>query len=235
MNTNAYSRTWFELFLETRPFTQSEIGFITRHLPNPPYHKILDVCCGQGRHTNLLGKQGYELVGIDIDEPALSIARQTAPQTVQYVHQDMRRIAEVDGLFDGVILMWQSFGYFDEATNESIIAQVSEKLRGGGRFILDIYNRNFWEMNQGTKRFERNGLSITAVNKMEENRLICDLDYGSAHDGDRFDWQLYTLDEIVELASKYRLTYLLSGVESDEKKVVDDQSQQIQIVFEKAG
>ena len=234
METNGYSRTWFELFLETRRFTQSEVGFIIRHLPNPPFHKILDVCCGQGRHTNILGKQGYELVGIDIDEPALSIARQSAPQSVHYLHHDMRQLAEVDGVFDGVILMWQSFGFFDGATNESIVAQVSEKLRDGGRFILDIYNRSFWEANQGEKRFERNGRSITAVNKMAGNRLICELDYGEGDVGDRFDWQLYTLDEIITLAAKHDLRYLLSGVESDENKAVTSQSQQMQIVFEKS-
>ena len=129
--------------------------------------------------------------------------------------------------------MWQSFGYFDEPTNESIISQVSDKLRDGGRFILDIYNRDFWEQNQDEKQFERNGRSITAVNKMVGNRLICELDYGAGGAGDRFDWQLYTLEEIITLAAKYKLKYLLSGVECDENKIVTGQTQQMQIVFEK--
>lgn len=233
MRTNTYSRTWFELFLETHRFTRSELDFVTRHLPNPPYHQILDVCCGQGRHANVLGERGYELVGIDIDEPALEIARRSAPETVRYLHKDMRHLAEVAGTFDGVILMWQSFGYFDEVTNEAIVAQVGEKLRSGGRFILDIYNQEFWENNQGSKRFERDGYSITAVNTLVGNRLICELDYGAGQGGDRFDWQLYTLDEIVALAAKYGLNYLLSGVEGDENKPVHAGCQHMQIVFEK--
>ena len=234
MNKNAYTRTWFETFAETRPYTQSEVGFIVRNLPNPPCSKVLDVCCGQGRLTNLLAQQGYEMLGVDLDEQALSIAQQSAPPKTRYKHLDMRHLHQVDETFDAVILMWQSFGYFDEVTNQAILQEISRKLRNGGRFILDIYNRAFWENNQGAKQFERKGLKIEALNKMQGNRLICELDYGSEHAAESFDWQLYYHDEIIDLVKPFGLHHLLSGVDSDENKEVGEQSQQIQIVFEKA-
>lgn len=233
MNKNAYTRTWFELFAETRPFTQSEISFIVRNLPNPPFAKILDVCCGQGRHSNLLAQHGYEMLGVDLDGSALSIARQSAPQSTRYVHLDMRHLDQIDETFDAVILMWQSFGYFNELTNEAILQQISDKLRVGGRFILDIYNRAFWENNQGVKKFDRLGVEIKAHNSMQGNRLICQLDYGSKHAAESFNWQLYYHDEIIDLVKPFGLTHLLSGVECDEKKAVTDSVQQMQIVFEK--
>jgi hypothetical protein len=59
---NSCSRIWFELFLETRPNTEQEAAFVTRNLPNPPYRKILDLGCGEGRHTNILAQKCYDLI-----------------------------------------------------------------------------------------------------------------------------------------------------------------------------
>lgn len=72
---NSYSQTWFELFLETQLYTEYEVTFIARNLPGPDYRRILDVCCGPGRHSRPLAARGYEVVGIDLDETALARAR----------------------------------------------------------------------------------------------------------------------------------------------------------------
>jgi 2-polyprenyl-3-methyl-5-hydroxy-6-metoxy-1,4-benzoquinol methylase len=60
---NSYSPTWFELFLETQPYTAEEVAFVARNLPDPSHHRILDVCCGPGRHARPLAEQGYEVDG----------------------------------------------------------------------------------------------------------------------------------------------------------------------------
>ncbi|MEM7116720.1 MAG: class I SAM-dependent methyltransferase [Chloroflexota bacterium] len=230
---NAYSRTWFELFLETRPFAQSETAFVIRYLSNPPYQRILDVCCGQGRHTNLLAKEGYHMVGVDIDEQALTIARRGANQNVRYIQQDMRRLDQLDESYDAVLCLWQSFGYFDETTNAAILAQMSQMLNPNGRLILDIYNRAFWENNQGRSFFERKGITIAANNRMVGNRLTCELVYGADKGGETFDWQLYTLSEITDLAANKGLKLLLHCVEGDESRGANPNNAQMQLVFEK--
>lgn len=232
-NVNAYSRTWFELFLETRPYTQSETDFVIRHLPNPPYQRILDVCCGQGRHTNLLAKAGYKLVGVDLDEQALAIARQGANHNVRYIQQDMRQLDKLEETFDAVVCLWQSFGYFDDVTNEAVLRQMSSMLHPKGRLILDIYNRAYWQNNQGPRLFERKGIQIEATNTMTGNRLTCQLDYGAGQASERFNWQLYSLAEIAGLAAKYGLQQVLSCVEGDEARPVNAGNPQMQIVFEK--
>lgn len=230
---NIYTRTWFELFLETRPYTEQETNFVIRNLPNPPYKTILDVCCGQGRHTNLLAVQGYEMTGIDLDGTALSIAKQNAPETVRYFRQDMRDLDKVNASFDAIIILWQSFGYFDEATNQAILQKISQKLNKQGRLILDIYNRRYWENHQGSKRFEKKDVQIESRNIMVGNRLTSQLVYGEMNESESFEWQLYYLEEIVNLAAQYDLKCLLSCVESDERKAVNDEKPQMQIVFEK--
>lgn len=234
LQSNRYSRTWIELFLETRPFTQQETAFVMRHLPNPPYAKVLDVCCGQGRISNVLAQAGYEVVGIDVDETAVSIAQQNAPPSATYLLHDMRHLNTLPGTFDAITLLWQSFGYFDAATNEEILRQVGEKLEGNGRFILDIYNRAYWENNQGITHLTRKGTQIEAHNQMRQNWLHCRLIYGEGSTEETFEWQLYTLDEIVALAANCHLNLILSCVESSDTKSVSSQNPQMQLVFEKS-
>lgn len=230
---NSYSRVWFELFLETRPYTEKEIAFIVRHLPNPPYRKVLDLCCGEGRHTNILAHKGYEMVGIDLDAEALSIARREAGGAVTYLQQDMREIERIPGQFDAVLSLWQSFGYFDETTNRSILQKISKKLFSGGRFILDIYNRAYWLRNQGVRWIERKGVKIRVENKMIGNRLRSSLEYDDGLGSDTFEWQLYTLDEIIADGREFGLFVLLTCTEFNEEKPVAPDKPMMEIIFEK--
>ncbi|HKJ27782.1 MAG TPA: class I SAM-dependent methyltransferase [Anaerolineales bacterium] len=230
---NTYSRTWFELFLQTRSYTKQEIAFVERNLPDPPFHHVLDLCCGEGRLTNLLAEKDYKMMGVDLDAEALSIAAHHSKGVVQYLELDMRHVHEVPGMFDAVILIWQSFGYFNEAGNRDIIRQISEKLRPGGRFILDIYNKAYWLNNQGEREFSRKEVKVHSEVTIIDGRLRSVLSYGGGLGMDVFEWQLYSLDEIQELAKAFGLELLLSCTECDEGKPVSAEKPMMQIVFEK--
>ena len=230
--TNTYSRTWFELFLETQPFTELETAFITRHLPNPPFNRVLDLPCGRGRHANALAKRGYEVVGVDIDGAALAVAEREAEGSVRYVEMDMRHIESLDADFDAVLSLWQSFGYFDEATNRDVLNKMSERLRPKGRLILDIYHREFFGTREGTEVLERLGTPIRATNTMKGNRLTAHLEYEGGG-SDTFDWQLYTPDELATLAAACGLRLLLACTWFDETKLPSPDAPRAQLVFEK--
>ncbi|WP_461615051.1 class I SAM-dependent methyltransferase [Clostridium sp. Marseille-QA1073] len=123
--------------------TEIEVNFLKKHLPISNYKKILDLCCGYGRHSNMLGEYGYNVLGIDRDEDALIKAEKSANKNVEYLSYDMRNIEKLPYSFDGIISMWHSFGYFNDDVNISIIKQISSLLNKNGRFILDIYNKDF--------------------------------------------------------------------------------------------
>ena len=151
------------MFLETRPYTTQELAFVRRCLPNPPYTHVLDLCCGQGRHTNALAASGYVMTGIDINQIALDKAQANAVGTVTYFQQDMRHLAQLLGNFDAIICLWQSFGYFDEQTNQQILQQISAKLRPNGRFLLDIYNRDHFARQTQTRVVEKRVSPFTSA------------------------------------------------------------------------
>src|SRR5215208_5510811 len=140
---NSYSDEWFLFFLQPIRLEQTEleIEFIARNLPQPSYQTLVDLCCGSGRHSNLLALHNYEVIGIDNNATALDQARKNSNGSVTYVEKDMRNFSDIDGKFDAVLNLWQSFGYFDEKTNQNILHQIAEKLNPKGRFILDIYHR----------------------------------------------------------------------------------------------
>ncbi len=76
---NAYSSLWFKTFLETIPDSQTEkeAAFVERCLPRAKYTRILDLCCGEGRHARLLAARGYSVIGLDRDVSVIEIARDT--------------------------------------------------------------------------------------------------------------------------------------------------------------
>ena len=121
--TNSYSRTWFELFLEARPSTASEVEFIAGNLPAGAGQRVLDVCCGQGRISNPLALMGHQVLGVDRDGGALDLARSNASRNARYLEMDMRDVEKVPGEFDAVLCWWQSFGYFDDATNADVLSR----------------------------------------------------------------------------------------------------------------
>src|SRR5438045_6405550 len=107
---NIYSRGWFEFFHvgidETR--TDRETDFISRSTPLPEFRKILDVCCGMGRHARALASRGYSVAGIDRDAAVIAAARQ-AGGGPRYEIGDVCDYEPRPGAFDAAIIMGQSF------------------------------------------------------------------------------------------------------------------------------
>ncbi len=230
---NTYSPIWFDLFLETQPYTQAEVAFVERNLPNPPYERILDVACGPARHARLLAELGYEVTGIDIHEEALATARQITGGSALFLHQDMRHLENLPATFDGIISMWQSFGYFDAETNRDVLRQIVAKLNRPGRLILDLYHRTYFENNQGTRQVERRGIVVRITETMQSDRLTTEIDYGNAFGRETFSWQLYTPEEISTLAAHFGLHPVLACAEFNERVPAGADKPRMQLVFEK--
>jgi len=130
--------------LLTPEFSKKQVDFLVRELNLKPPLKVLDLACGFGRHANLLAKMGFEVTGVDLMDGFLEIARKEAKKlgvTVNYLRMDMREI-NFKNEFDLVILLFTSFGYFDDDGNLKVLKNVRDALKGGGHFCFDIPNRD---------------------------------------------------------------------------------------------
>jgi SAM-dependent methyltransferase len=239
VEANAYSRLWFETFLRTQSpeWTAREVAFIARQAPLPTYHTLLDVCCGEGRHAIPLAQRGYAVTGLDRDSLALTVAKEQAAAqgaSARFVEGDMRALsASVAGPFDACVCLWQSFGYFDAATNEDILRQMGDLLRPGGRLILDIYHPGYFAAQQGERTVERNGRALTLSERLDENRLSVAIDYGAGVPPDRMEWELYTPEAIQALAARHGLRAILACTLCDETHPPAPDVIRMQLVFER--
>ena len=241
MSTNTYSPLWFQLFmpLQAEDFTHKDAAFLARQLPLPRYRRVLDMCCGYGRHALLIAQRGYQVTGLDRDEAAIAEAQRRAAQAgqaVTYLIGDIRQLSNVPGEFDAVINMWQSFCYFDEETNADLLRQIAGKLTPGGRFIIDMYNRHYYESHQGFQRREIDGITIESNNYLQGNRLHSVLQYRDetgTRGGDHFEFQMFTPDEFRALASACGFETLLACTWADENVTPSAEVARMQIVLEK--
>jgi ubiquinone/menaquinone biosynthesis C-methylase UbiE len=149
-----YERFYRRDFMEVVGFasaqqTEKEVNFVKDALNCPKNAKILDLCCGYGRHTYLLAKSGnYHMTGLDLSDHYLDIAgtKFSHPQ-ITYVKGDMRNIP-YENYFDAVINLFTSFGFFDrDEENETVIKQVYKALKPGGMFLLDYENKFYFVYN----------------------------------------------------------------------------------------
>jgi SAM-dependent methyltransferase len=241
MSTNAYSSLWFELFmpLQSDEWTRKDVAFLARQLPLPRYRQVLDLCCGYGRHALLLAERGYAVTGLDRDAAAIDEAQHCAAQAGQaitYLVGDMRQIGDMPDTFDAVINMWQSFCYFDEETNKDLLRQIHGKLAPGGRFIIDMYNRAYYETHQGSHRQKINGIIVESQTSLQGKRLHVILQYKDAsgeRGGDHFDFQIFTPEEFRALAAACGFVPLLICTWSDENIAPSAEAARMQLVLEK--
>ncbi len=121
-----------------------ECDFVISALDLQPGARILDLCCGQGRHAVELAKRGFRVAGIDLSEYLLGIARGRAEEAgveVEFVRADMREIPW-QGEFDAVVNLFTAFGYLEsDEEDEKVVRGVARCLRPEGRFMLDLINR----------------------------------------------------------------------------------------------
>jgi SAM-dependent methyltransferase len=125
-----------------------EVDFIIQALGLPPGSAILDLACGHGRHAVELAARGYQVSGLDLSRTLLSKAEEHARSRsvkLELLEEDMRRIPETwAARFDGIINVFTAWGYFEkDADNEQVIQAVARSLKLGGRFLLDVINREW--------------------------------------------------------------------------------------------
>ncbi len=107
--------------------------------------KVLDLCCGHGRISNLLAERGYAIVGLDASNSFLKIAREEAKKLrlkITYLQGDMRKIPFKEE-FDAIINIFTSFGYFSDEENSKVLKGVSKALKPEGKFLIDVVNRDW--------------------------------------------------------------------------------------------
>ncbi len=107
--------------------------------------KVLDLACGGGITSIILGKMGKTVVGVDVQEDMLNIARRNASdlKNVKFVKMDITDM-NLGETFDTVLFMGNSIVHFSLGDFELILGTVKKHLKKGGSFILE-FSDFIWE------------------------------------------------------------------------------------------
>jgi len=118
-----------------------------RRIGAPLRSPLVDLACGPGRHCLELARRGHRVTGVDLSEPFLARARgaagrlHTTSPPARFVCGDLRRLMLAEDSFDSVLLLGNSFGYFDDVENRAMLDEMRHILRPGGLLCLEVTHR----------------------------------------------------------------------------------------------
>jgi SAM-dependent methyltransferase len=142
--------TWYDDFFTELPntfwraavppgATAAELDFLTRATGLRPGHRVLDVCCGSGRHAVPLARRGCRVTGVDVSEEAIAHARHAAGR--ERLAVDLRvgdvRSLPTDVRADVAICMGNAFGYLEHAGTQAFLADLAGVVVPGGALVVD--------------------------------------------------------------------------------------------------
>jgi len=194
MNTYTGFAKVYETFMDNIPYEEwakyltgllKEYGITEGSL-------LCELGCGTGTMTRLLAKAGYDMIGIDLSEEMLDVARYEHPEDesdILYLNQDMREF-ELYGTVAAVVSLCDSMNYL---TSEEELLQVfrlvNNYLDPGGYFIFDMKTEYHYEVFMGNR---------TIVDNREECSLIWENFYDKEKQLNQYDITIYSKAEFEE-------------------------------------
>lgn len=205
--------------------TKKEINFLVKHIPIRRKDKILDLCCGHGRHTLELAKRGFAVAGLDYSRFELDLASKAADEKglrIDFREGDARNF-QMNRKFNVVINMFTAFGYGSKADDQKILRSASRHLARGGKFLIDLVSMIWILRNFRARQTERLGKNAYALIAREfdpihntnlETRTIVK---GGKKEASQLRLRLYSLPEIIEMLAAAGLRYEKSWGSFDAK------------------
>jgi SAM-dependent methyltransferase len=163
--------------------TRSEAAFLQKALALDGPSDVLDVPCGNGRHSIELAKAGHRVTGFDLSEEFLAEAR-TAAENVRWVHGDMRQL-DYTAEFNGAFCFGNSFTYLDSDQAAEFFRAIARSLKPGGRFALEtgMAAESILPTRQPTRWFKLGDIYMLSENQYHPRESRMDIQYTFIRNG----------------------------------------------------
>ena len=180
---------------------------------------VLELGCGTGKLMTLLGKAGFDMIGVDNSVEMLQIAREKTSQDFLYLLQDMREF-ELYGTVKAVISVCDSVNYITKKEElRKVFQLVNNYLDPEGVFIFDFNTEYKYRelIGETVIAEDREDVSFIWFNEYDEDSHLNDIDLKVfvQEEGDiyrKFQEEHiqrgYTLDEIKQLLEESGLIFL---------------------------
>ena len=192
--------------------TASEVDTLIEVIRADIDTSILDLCCGQGRHTLEFWRRGYHGVeGLDRSHYLIQKARKQAQSEgleARFREGDARKISNRPDTFDVVMILGNSFGYFETVDDDlRVLTGVSRVLKPGGMLVLDLTDGDYMRSNFQPRSWEwadkklfvcRERALSSDGQRLITREIISHIDKGILAD-QFYSERLYSKDDIARL------------------------------------
>ena len=235
-NNNSY-KSWFDTpyyhilyknrdYKEAEMFTKELMEFIKL----PSNSKILDLACGEGRHSINLNKMGYDVTGVDLSVKNIKNASKYESENLKFKIHDMRK--PFGQKFDLVVNLFTSFGYFDDfKDNLKTLDSIKSSLKKNGLAVIDFLNIKYLKNNLIHKNTEEiDGIKFHLNRSIKNGFLTKKISFKHELNEYNFEEKVRSLDlidfksmfkqsniEILHIFGDYKLT---SFDENNSKRLI---------------
>jgi ubiquinone/menaquinone biosynthesis C-methylase UbiE len=159
--------------------TEREVAAVCKLLGLGEGARLLDLCCGDGRHSVPLRRRGLEVCGVDSSEVLLRRAAERAARVLQggdphprWIHADARALPLPSASFDGAVCLFNSIGYGTDDDTAAMFREAARVLRSGKGFLVECDHRARAEAAQVPR--EERELAVVRGVPVEVERWIDD-------------------------------------------------------------
>lgn len=174
----------------------SDLEFYMKWLPKDKDARILELCCGTGRLTIPIAKEGYNICGVDITSSMLKQAKAKAIETdleIDFIQADIRTL-DLPEKYDLIFIPFNSIHHLYQ--NEDIFqafSVVKNHLKKNGLFLLDCYNPNIQYIVDEEK--EQKEIAEYVTKDERKVSIKQKMRYESKTQINRIEWHYYINDK----------------------------------------
>ncbi len=170
----------------------SDLQFYKKWLPKNKDAKILELCCGTGRLTLPIAKDGYNICGVDYTPSMLRQAKRKAAEAgleINFIEADIRTL-NIQEKFDLIFIPFNSIHHLYK--NEDLfetLEGIKKHLKQEGLFLLDCFNPNIQYIVESEK--EEKVIAEYTTSDGREVLIKQTMHYENATQINRIEWHYY--------------------------------------------
>ena len=232
--------------VENQNITKNEIDYFLNILKLKKEDKILDLCCGQGRHAIELAKRGfYNIEGLDSSHYLIQKARNRSNKenlNIKFKEGNARKLPYETDTFDVVLILGNSFGYFETIHDDlRVLSEIFRILKPRGKLLIDVADGEYLKNNYQARSWERidkknfvcreRSLSIDKQ-KLISREVVTHIENGVIAD-QFYAERLYSEKSMIELLklSGFKNTILHGIIETDSERNQDLGMMEKRLIF----
>ena len=170
----------------------ADLQFYKQWLPTSKDARILELCCGTGRLTLPIARDGYNISGVDYTSSMLDQAKIKASEAglkIIFIEADIRTL-NLQEKYDLIFIPFNSIHHLYKNEDLFMVLNVVKKhLKDGGLFLLDCFNPNIQYIVEGEK--EQKEIATYTTDDGREVLIKQTMRYENKTQINRIEWHYF--------------------------------------------